>query len=92
MSTVPTMIAGTNAAARADVVREKLYLRLRVSTAQDFSVDVALKEGFNPKISVPSCSSRNPPQRRPALPEHIETEVSSKIWILRLIQVWNCEA
>lgn len=36
--------AGTNAAARAGVVREKLHLGLRVSTAQDFSVDVALKE------------------------------------------------
>ena len=45
MSTVPTMIAGTNAAARAGVVREKLHLRLRVSTAQDFSLDIALKEG-----------------------------------------------
>ena len=45
MSIVPIVIAGTNAAARASVVREKLHLRLRVSTAQDFSVDVALKEG-----------------------------------------------
>ena len=44
MSTVPTMIAGTNAAARAGIVREKLHLGLQVSTAQDFSVDAALKK------------------------------------------------
>ena len=43
MSTAPTMIAGTNTGASAGVVREKLHLRLRVSTAQDFSVDVALE-------------------------------------------------
>ena len=36
--------AGTNTAARAGVVREKLHLRLRVSTAQDFSVNIAFKE------------------------------------------------
>ena len=44
MSTAPTMIADTNTAARAGVVGEKFHLRLRVYTAQDFSVDVALRE------------------------------------------------
>ena len=36
--------AGTKAAARAVIVREKLHLGRRVSPAEDFSVDVALKE------------------------------------------------
>ena len=36
--------AGTNAAARAGVVREKFHFRRRVSTAQDLSVDIALKK------------------------------------------------
>ena len=36
--------AGTNATARAGIVREKLHFRRRVSTAQNFSVDVSLKK------------------------------------------------
>ena len=36
--------AGTNTAARAGVVREKLHLGRRVSAAQDFSVDIGLKK------------------------------------------------
>ena len=36
--------AGTNAAARAGIVREKLHFRRRVSTAQNFSVNVSLKK------------------------------------------------
>ena len=34
--------AGTNAAARAGVLREKLHLGPRVSTTQGFSLDAAL--------------------------------------------------